>query len=475
MRLGKVIFIILISAVCYFFSTGFYDVWPLVWIAPIPILLFSLYERKIAIIFLAAFLAYFIGGLNILYYATTILPIFGFVIGIFISAFIFAVIVVASRFIIKKSNRWWSVFAFPCLLITFEFIISNFSSAGTVDSLAYTQFKFLPVIQVASITGIWGITFILGLFASAVVTAWYLRKNKKQMLLGLFIPIAIIVFVLGFGGVRLVYSKPIGTVKAGLLAAPLSMHNLFTINSQIAKEGVMSYFRQIPKLKKQGVDIILMPEEIVITKPAYDTQILNLFQKAAKENRIMLAFGFRQLTNGKTKNTAFVISKDGKIIIRYYKHHMVSATEGGFYIGKKTKTFKLNKHLIGIAICKDNDFIYPDLEYSKKGVGSLLVLAWDFGIDRWLHAKPSFMRGVEGGYSVVRVAQDGYLSVTDECGRMLEIKQTSFKKAVFMVVDVPIYAGNTIYSQFGDWFVWLSVIGIFLLIFMALLKRPKNT
>jgi apolipoprotein N-acyltransferase len=146
---------------------------------------------------------------------------------------------------------------------------------------------------------------------------------------------------------------------------------------------------------------------------------------------------------------------------------MLPGPESDYVRGKKLVLIPLKSGLAGLAICKDMDFISPASRYSQEAVGVMFVPALDFVIDDRLHAKPAFLRGVEGGYSVVRSAQWGLLSVTDAYGRVVVLQKTSSKNPTFLVVQVPMGSGNSIYSRYGNWFVWLC--GILFLIFLCVL------
>lgn len=69
-------------------------------------------------------------------------------------------------------------------------------------------------------------------------------------------------------------------------------------------------------------------------------------------------------------------------------------------------TRRLIEHSVwGMQICKDMDFPRLSRRYGVKGVGLLLVPAWDFTLDGWLHGRMAVMRGVESGFTIVRGCQ----------------------------------------------------------------------
>jgi len=460
----KVILAIALTAVAYFFSTGIHDFWFLAWFAPLPTLFFALYERKKWLVFIVAALGYFFGSMNVLYYFQTLMPIHT-IITIFFDvlqgAVLFGAIVLLARFLIRKRATWWTMLFFPSAWVLFEFLSSALSVNGTIGNMAYSQLKFLPLVQLSSITGIWGVSFVLALFPSALAVIWYLRKNVRQFLLSMLFLLLVVGLALGFGVWRLQHlDKPVNMVKVGLLAIPTTKNELLTTQPNVASAVVKRYAQEIPRLKEQGAEIIVMPEKMVGTEPKSNADILKLFEESALANQEVLVFGLNQKFLNKRLNTAFVVSKAGFIIARYHKQHLLVGPESGYKAGKELAVIAEHGSTFGVAICKDMDFINPALRYARKGVGILLGPSLDFVIDKWAHSKPAIMGGVSGGYSVVRVGQWGLLLVSDKYGHILAQKSTSNSEVTAMVVDVPVYTGKTFYSICGNWLAWL-LLGLF--------------
>jgi apolipoprotein N-acyltransferase len=118
------------------------------------------------------------------------------------------------------------------------------------------------------------------------------------------------------------------------------------------------------------------------------------------------------------------------------------------------------------------DFPRLSRQYSQDGVGLLLVPAWDFVQDGWLHGRMAVLRGVESGFSIARSAKLGILTATDDRGRIL-VERGSIIGPPFAtaVVAIPVRHDATIYSRFGDWFAWLCIM----LIVVALLAGRKHS
>ena len=112
----------------------------------------------------------------------------------------------------------------------------------------------------------------------------------------------------------------------------------------------------------------------------------------------------------------------------------------------------------GVAICKDMDFTGLSRAYGRDGAGLMLVPAWDFFVDRTFHGHEAIMRGVESGFGIVRAAKGGYLTVSDNRGRVLaEVRSDESVPFTTMVAEVPDIHDKTLYLSLGDWFAWVTL------------------
>jgi apolipoprotein N-acyltransferase len=171
-----------LSGLAWYFSNGLNgNFFYLLWLAPVPVLLasFKFSNRRT---FYLSFIAYLIGRLSWFSYLTLVATIVPALIFIIALALIFALIMIATRRVVHKINSWPAIFAFPVFFTTFEWLLIRFSPDGTAASIAYSQSDFLAIIQVASVTGILGITFIVTFIPSALALGWHFRRNKKQLL-----------------------------------------------------------------------------------------------------------------------------------------------------------------------------------------------------------------------------------------------------------------------------------------------------
>jgi apolipoprotein N-acyltransferase len=154
-------------------------------------------------------------------------------------------------------------------------------------------------------------------------------------------------------------------------------------------------------------------------------------------------------------------------VASYDKEHMLPPFESNLTPGTAKLTITRGGTPWGIAICKDMDFTSMSTGYGRLGASLMLVPAWDFNLDRTWHGHMAIMRGVEGGFSVARAAKNGYLTVSDNRGRV--VAQTRSDSALFAVLlaEVPVVHEATLFQRWGDWFAWVAV-GVFGLVVVRL-------
>jgi apolipoprotein N-acyltransferase len=154
--------------------------------------------------------------------------------------------------------------------------------------------------------------------------------------------------------------------------------------------------------------------------------------------------------------------------------HMVPYLEGDLAPGHEFMARQLEDRPFGLAICRDLLFASFGREYSRLGVVALLVPAWDFYRDAWMASSAAELRGVEGGFAVVRAGRESYLNITDSCGRVVARMRSDFLPGKTLLADLPLYpAEPTLYARTGDVFGWLCV-GASVLSFV-LVPRARRT
>jgi apolipoprotein N-acyltransferase len=457
-----------LGAVLFYFSTGFYDNWLLTWLAPLPVCLHALRART-GEAALAAFMAYVLGALNqfgylppLLFTGTTVL-----------SAAAFTASILLFRTLTQSNRQTFAPFVFAASWTAFDFVRSRISSFGTFESLAYTQVFNLPVIQLTSLTGIWGITFLLMLIPACLAVVWHCRRNRSICRLAGLVSGSLLTAVLLFGLCRLYLPADGPVVKIGLAAIPATREELRSQNAETVTNTLRRYSHSTDALAAAGAQVVLLPEKIAFLPSAASETGLSLLGQTAARNKVTLIAGL-SLQEEQLYNAALVFAPDGSLLHSYHKQHLLPAYESRYTPGKELAFLDIfTATRAGIAICKDLDFVRPAREYSQQGAGILFVPALDFYDDGWLHARIAVIRGVEGNVAVARAAQWGLLTVSDSRGRLLGVTVTSAAAGeASLLSEIPLGSGRSLYSRAGDWLGWLCLLITALAVFRL---RPRSS
>ena len=453
----------MLSAILAVFTTaalllagnGMDPVWPLMWIAFIPVLLLAAETASWRVAAGAAALSMLLGSLTLGYYLHFVLhaPVTAWLIPFSFASLLFAAGVLLFRGLLHRGAVFSAVIALPAFWTVCEYLASFAPANGTAGSLAYTQERFLPILQVAALTGPWGITFLLLLFPSAVVSGLYLRRSRLLQAAALVgSTLAVLAGAVLFGAIRLAAPNWQQNIKVGLLDTDTVM---FADEANEMQELVKKYAEQAEGLARQGAKIVLMPEKTGLLLDR-NTQVVDAaLQSVADHTGATLVIGVLHVVARNSFNEARIYKPD-QPITTYDKQHMLPPFESKLTPGSSLALLSTTAVPIGVAICKDMDFIHPALDYGRAGIDLLLDPAWDFNVDRTWHGHIAIMRGVEGGYAIAHAAKDGFLTVTDDRGRILGEVRTNSGAFASLLVDVPLRHDQTVFDQYGTWFPWIA-------------------
>jgi apolipoprotein N-acyltransferase len=465
----------LFSGICWYvsFDLSFHAWWAL-WLAPIP-LLYLAPRLSGWQAFGMAFVALLIGRLSWFSFLHAVLPLGVALLLTVLFPLLLGLIILIVRKIIAVSRPAVSIFAYPVLWTAFEYLTFLYSRDGTAASIANTQSDFLPLLQIASLTGVMGITFLLCFVPSGIALVCHRRREGKKfrgLLLSVLLPIAA---VLSFGLIRLSGGQTRDGLTAGLAAIPMSAYHgrAYDRRPEAALPIAGLYLQEVGSLAAGGAKIILLPEKAIAVSDSTAPVIRNLFLDAARRLGVTIIVGINSLANDHLACQAWVISPGGRLLLDYRKVNLFEGeTADGFIAGKEPGFFSLNGSITGVAICKDLDFDRYIRLYRQGGVAVLYVPAWDFDRDGWIHSRVAMMRAVENGYTLVRNAQQGRLTISDDRGRVLGEASSEDNQRAVLIGKIGASEGPTFYNRWGDWFGWLDLLAaVYFLFLIATRKR----
>lgn len=455
-----------LAALAWWFGSGTQPQWWLIWLAPLPMLWLAprVSARWAA---LAAFVAYAVGGLNVWSYLHTAiglptLPIVGIIV---LVGVMLMLCVLLFRRLLLRGHTLAAVLSVPALWVACEYLNSLLSPHSTFFNIAYTQSAALPIIQIAAVTGLWGIGFLVLLVPAAIaVQAWSPAPRRSRVIAAALATLAVGVTV-AYGSWRL-QEPATSTLRIGLASLLGPTRSADSAEGQALQSR---YAEVMGRLADAGAKIVLIPE----TSFGASNPAIPAFKQLANQRGLIVASGIdfkNEFQAG--RNMLSVIQPGAQSPATYNKHHLLLGLEA--YTPGDTYTMLDGSPRIGLAICKDMDFHDIGHAYALRHAQLLLVPASDFNVDGWLHSRMAIMRGVESGFALARAARGGRLTLSDDRGRVVAEASSEHRDAE-LVGDLPLHETSTLYGRWGDWFVYLVLAGLAACLAMAVLsRRPRS-
>jgi apolipoprotein N-acyltransferase len=463
----------LVSAVLAYLGTGLHPIWWALWLAPIPVL--SIAPRLHgSVAFLLGAIVWLIGEMNQWTYVRHAieLPPLITILYFVVPAVVFGLGVLFVRNFIRRGSLFLASIAFPVYWVGYEYLTGLASPHSTWGNLAYTQMNCLPVIQIAAITGLWGISFIVFLFAGA--TAVLLSgagEPWQRRALAVAVGLAVCALLV-FGKWRLQSNPSAQSVSVTLIAKDVPM-SVYLGSEEQALELLNEYADEIQRVTPAGTDVVVLPEKIARVSEGALAVVDSLCSSVITVTHTAIVLGLVRKTPSGAFNSSRLYSADGNLEANYDKHHLVPGVEPEKPGDKRVILEEPSRHW-GLQICKDMDFPKLSREYGAEGADLLLVPAWDFNLDRWLHARMAVMRAVENGFALARSARNGLLTLSDNRGRILAEAETIPGRFVSINGKINVSREETFYTRAGDWFAWLCVAMFVTLLAFQLLAGSRG-
>jgi apolipoprotein N-acyltransferase len=496
-------FWLVIAAALLLFAAGRWAIPLAAWLAPVFLLRFVRTQRPLIGLLLAWLVRFAVSA--VVTQGTILYPgIVPYAILLFASLVI-TLSFLADRFTVAQSCGFIATLIFPLSFTTLEYLSSR-GPFGSYNSIAYTQFGNLPLMQLASVTGIWGITFLITWFAAVVNWAWERRFAWPEVRRGGFLYTAILTAVLLGGGARLAFFPPqASTVRiAGLSASQaavaafkqqLPSNTLDLLISGKANQADRALarsafaiidndlFKRSQQEAGAGAKIVVWPESSPTGAAILQEDQPALLEKAgalAKQEGVYLDMGLAVFLNETSKppfamDEAVLIDPAGNVVWTYEKTHPAPGDEGLFIPGDgKVPVVDSPYGRLANVICFDLDFPATVRQAGQAGADVLLGPSDDWQAIDPAHTQKAIFRAVENGFSLVRQVSKGLSMAVDYQGRVLAASDYFTTDQQVMVAYVPVHGVRTIYATIGDLFAWLCILGLAVFAGMAIIQSRRR-
>ncbi len=377
--------------------------------------------------------------------------------------------------------------------------------------LGVSHHQILPLVQIASVTGVLGLSFLLVWFSVGLlcaVTSIIRRPTERWAWLGeTFCPITALMLVVGWGFLEVSRKESdVRYLRVALVQPSIPQKIKFN------PEENAKAFQRVLNLSEVALatkpDLLIWPEAVAPGFLRYDEKLLATVTNLARTNNVWILLGADDAERRKDDsqeanyfNSAFLVSPEGKLAGKYDKRHLVIFGEyvplakwlpflkwltpigEGFTPGTVPARFNLlhgaHRTRLTTLICFED--LLPHLARESAANADILVNLTNDGwfgesAQQWQHAANAAFRAVETGRPLVRCTNNGLTCWVDTRGRFHETHfgdSPDIYGAGFKTVLIPIGSPiETFYQRYGDWFGW-SCAAVTLLAWL-LAERSKK-
>jgi apolipoprotein N-acyltransferase len=360
--------------------------------------------------------------------------------------------------------------------------------------LGYSQHSLLPVIQMADITGVYGVSFLIVFVNTALME--FLLDRKKY-----YLPImtAVVVgAVLTYGFMQLREPEGRGSIKVSVVQGNIEQDKKWDTAYQA--DVIATYTRLTKEALRDRPDLVIWPETAT---PFYfggggkeNIALTADLRKFVRMNNTALLFGSPtyEVRPGRVvrlRNSAFFVTRSGAVEAMYHKLHLVPFGEYVplksvlFFVEKMVQAigdFRAGKEYTVVAIQNGQsagrpvklstvicyEIIFPDLvrRFVDRGASVMTTITNDAWFGRtsapYQHFTMAVFRAVENRVPVARAANTGVSGFIDAKGRVIE-KSHIFTETYLTQTLTP---GNrkTLYTQYGDVFAYACSLLAFVML-----------
>jgi len=350
---------------------------------------------------------------------------------------------------------------FPLGRAACEYLFTLVAGFGNFGSLAATQHGNLPLLQVTSITGSYGVSFVVAWLASVVNQAWsagFTWPAVRSLARGY---LAVLVLVLAGGAIRLAWQAPVEeTVRvAGITPSRAALDERRRLDRDApVHEDLLA---RTDQEARAGAKIILWSESAAPVTAETRSALIDRVAALARQRGVYIEMGM-EMRGDRPSNEAVMVAPDGSVAWTYHKAHPTPA-EAAIGIGAGSGAVPvLSTPVARLAtvICYDLDFPPLVRQAARLDTDILLVPANDWPGIMAMHSQKAVVRAIENGFSIVRQSGHGIATALDPYGRTLATSHFYATDAQTIVAYLPVRGVGTIYSAVGDVFAWLCVAAL---------------
>lgn len=393
------------------------------------------------------------------------------------------------RFLAPRLAGVSSTLVLPTAWAAIEYLQTRLTPYGSWGVAAYSQHENLVLIQLVSVTGLYGVGFLIGWFASVCNLAWEQGLHPRPVRRSLAAFGFTLTAVLVFGGARLsTVHATAETVRVASLSAmeidlmdpemrarfavgALTEDDLEVIRDR-GEQRNEDLLRRTEREARAGARLVFWGEANGFAFRQDKDDLLRRARAVARRHGIYLGLGvafWNAESATPLENQLILIDPRGEVVWEMFKARPVPGGEAAISArgdGRLPVT-ETPFGRLSAAICFDMDFPQLLRQAGDHRADLVIVPANDWrAIDPW-HSHMARFRAIEQGFNLVRHTSNGLSIATDHQGRVLAHMDHYTAEERTLVSQAPTEGVRTVYSVVGDAFAWLCLAGLAVLAIQA--------
>lgn len=486
----------LFSAVLLILAFPNFEVWPLAWIALVPLLFVASRSHP-----WPAFFAGWIFGI-VFFYCTcywltySMINFGGFPTGIAYAAllpgaFVIGIFPAFFTYALAKALREWGSFALflaPLIWVAFEW--TRLQCTGQLwNAIGYSQAYHPQLIGPARLGGVYAVGFVIVLVNSAIAFV-ILERTRRGWLVAFAAIMAAGLIVLGTDtGSQRSASNTDAHVVAVQPNVPMALVKSVTEMRQLTEHHFAVSEQALNNLPPDGkARLVIWPESPMYFSYGSDGLLRERIANFAKQHRTFVLLNSQEVApNDGLYNSAVLINEEGRLVSQYDKIRLlpfgeyvplprwlpgaglITAIVGDFTPGTEYRQMQIGEVRAGTFICIES--AYPDIarQFTRDGADVLINISNDGYLGPTAvvrqHLANAVFRAVENGRPVLRVTNTGITAFITSSGEVRDATPTYRSDVrVWSIGRSP--GSQTFYASYGDWFAWVCAVTTLVILIM---------
>ncbi len=368
----------------------------------------------------------------------------------------------------------------PLTWTVLEYLRSFLMTGFPWESLAYSQYRFIHLIQISDLTGIYGLTFLIVMVNAVLFDLMSSRFSRRSAFKEAAVALALVLLVSGYGQWRISQIREkIGNAKereVALVQGNIDQNVKWDPQYQSKTIEIYRSLSLAPPLGEGA--LIVWPETAV---PFYFQRREPLQERVvdiARTKRSSMLVGspsYREVGGGVSYlNSAYLLDSGGQVTGRYDKVHLVPYGEyvplrqwfpfigklvvgvGDFGQGRGFYPLADDGLRLGVLICYEGIFPEAARDYKNRGAQLLVNITNDAWFGKtsapYQHLSMTVFRAVESRLYLVRAANTGISAVVSPLGEILS--QTGLFERTVLTGKIKSIDEKSHYAAYGDLFVY---------------------